>query len=249
MKYYSIGETAKLVGVSVKTLRYYDNVGLLKPAKISESGYRYYTSDEISTLYQILFYRELEFSIEQIKVILSSPDNDKLECLKKHQKLLLMKKAHIEQLIETINQTIKGEKTMNKKSNITINEIISMKQKYADEVVQKYGNTKEFLQSEQRENSRNDSQKELVLAEQEEIFDLFAFLAGKNSEPESEEVQEVVEKWLDFICQNYYDCSLEIFRGLGEMYVLDERFKDYLNRHGEGTAELMSKTIAYYCKK
>lgn len=250
MKYYSIGETAKLVGVTIKTLRYYDSVELLKPAEISESGYRYYTSDEISTLCQILFYRELEFSIEQIKIILLSSENDKLECLKKHKQLLLMKKSHIERLVETIdntlNDTVTGGKNMNR-TNITAEETENLRKKYADEVLKKYGGTKEFLQSEQREELRSDAQKEVVAAEQEEIFGLFANLAEKNSLPESKEVQNAAEKWHSFVNRNYYECSPEVFKGLGQMYISDERFKSYLDRHGKGTAELMSKAIAVYC--
>ncbi len=127
---YSIGKTAKMLGVSVRTLRYYDDIDLVKPAEVSESGYRFYSQNEISTLQQIMFYRELEFSLDEIKKILFSSDYNSMQALKKHRELLKLRKQHIESLIKLADETI-GGKIMSK-PEITAEEIENTKKQYAN---------------------------------------------------------------------------------------------------------------------
>lgn len=240
---YSIGETAQMTGVTIRALRHYDKIGLLRPAEISESGYRYYTEKEIAELQQILFYRELDFSLEEIKNLLSAPENEKRHTLKNHIDLLIMKRRHINSLIRLASETLGGH-TMSK-PKITTEEIEAVKNKYAAEVREKWGDTAAFAQSEKRLKELSDSQKEDIFKEQNEIFAAFAECAELT--PDSREVQSLVKCWQDFISKHYYDCSNQILSGLGKMYMADERFKANLDSFGDGTALIMSEGIKAYC--
>lgn len=245
---FSIGETAAMTGVTIRTLRYYDKIGLLKPAEISDAGYRYYTETEIALLQQILFYRELEFSLDEIGKLLSDPEIDKRQVLEKHRDLLIMKREHIDSLIRLAEETIGGTIMSDKnKLKITAADIENAKAQYAEEVKEKWGGTKEFEQSERKYADMSPNDKERTAAEQDEIFSEFAKCARKA--PDSEEVQLLVERWRNFISDNYYRCSKEVLANLGEMYTADERFRANLDKYGDGTAEIMSKGIKVYCRK
>ncbi len=241
----SISKTACLMNVSVRTLHYYDEIGILKPAEISMAGYRFYGDDEINRLQQIIFYRELEFSLSDIAKILSAPNYNPQEALQKHRELLLLKREHLDGLIELLDETI-GGKIMSKKKT-TLQEIKQTKEKYADEVFQKWGNTDEYKQSEEKYSKMSDSELEGLAKSQDEIFSAFANCVGKPAE--SNEVQNIVKLWQNHITKNYYKCSNEILAGLGEMYVADERFTKNLDKYGDGTAKLMSDAIKIYCQK
>lgn len=240
---YSIGETAGITGVTIRTLRYYDKIGLLKPAEISDAGYRYYTEKEIAVLQQVLFYRELEFSLEDIKGLLSAPEAIRRQALEKHRELLMMKRKHIDGLIKLAEETI-GGKIMSRQ-NITADDIEKAKAKYAEEVRERWGGTKEFEQSENSFYGLSDSGKERLASEQDEIFSAFAACADKA--PDSAEVQALVKRWQNFISENYYKCTAEILAELGQMYLSDERFKNYLDSYGNKTAQIMSEGIRAYC--
>lgn len=242
---YQIGETAEMTGVSIRTLRYYDRIGLLKPAEVSEAGYRYYTEREISLLQQILFYRELEFSLEEIKPLLSAPEAIRMQALKGRRELLIMKREHIDGLIRLAEETIGGKEMT--KPRITAENMERVREQYASEIRSKYGSSEEYAESERRYSALTPTDKDRLAAEQDEIFSAFADLAGNS--PESPEVQELVKRWQEFITANYYRCTAEILAGLGELYISDARFRDNLNGYGDGTAEIMSRGIAVYCGK
>lgn len=245
---FSIGETATMTGVTIRTLRYYDKIGLLKPAEISDAGYRYYTETEIALLQQILFYRELEFSLDEIGKLLSNPEIDKRQVLEKHRDLLIMKREHIDSLIRLAEETIGGTIMSDKnKLKITAADIENAKAQYAEEVKEKWGGTKEFEQSERKYTDMSPNDKERTATDQDEIFSEFAKCARKA--PDSEEVQLLVERWRNFISANYYECSNEVLACLGKMYLTDERFRANLDKYGDGTAEIMSKGIKVYCRK
>lgn len=136
---YQIGEAAAMTGVSIRTLRYYDKIGLLKPAEISEAGYRYYTEREISLLQQILFYRELEFPLEDIKPLLSAPETVRMQALEGRLELLIMKREHIDGLIRLAEETIGGKEMT--KPKITAEDMERVREQYAAEIRSKYGSS------------------------------------------------------------------------------------------------------------
>lgn len=240
----SVSETAKLMEISVRTLHYYDEISLLSPSEISESGYRYYRDEAIDRLQQILFYRELEFSLKDIGDILSNPDYDKRRALKNHRELLVLKRKHIDELIELVDDTLGGN-TM--KKPITADEIEEAKRKYSAETAEKWGKTDAYAKSSERHSSYS-SDKEIRIAE--EADSIFAeFAENMDKEPSSPEIQALVKKWRDHISKYHYPCSKKILAGLGKMYVCDERFTETLDRFADGNAKFMSDAIEFYCKQ
>lgn len=242
----SISETAKLSGVSVRTLHYYDEIGLLKPREISESGYRYYDKESLEILQQILFYKELEFSLKDISNFIRQPHYDKFVILKKQKELLILKEKRLRKIIELIDNSLKGENNMSFKE-FNVDEIEKVKKKYAEEAKKLYGNTKEYKQSEKKEKSYSDEDKEKINIEYTVIMKEFYNNIDLN--PEDDKVQKLVAKWQNHITKYYYKCTKEILKGLGQMYVSDKRFKENIDKNGEGTAEFMAKAIEIYCRK
>ncbi|WP_154821074.1 MerR family transcriptional regulator [Clostridium saudiense] len=241
-----ISEVAKLTGITVRTLHYYDEVGLLKPSEITEAGYRLYSREDLEILQQILFFRELDFPLSQIKEIMNNPNYDKEEALKKQKELLIQQRQRIEGLIKLIEKRIEGDNNMSFKE-FDMNEIEENKKKYAKEVKERWGTSKAYEESEKKTSSYNKEKWGDINQETSEIFKGFAEL--RNSDPGSEEVQELVRRWQKYITDNFYTCTNEILSGLGLMYVEDERFKENLDKNGEGTAKLMAEAIKIYCSK
>ena len=234
-----IKEFAEQIGVSVRTLHYYDEIGLLKPSEVdAQNGYRFYDERSLERMQEILFYRELDFSLKTIAQILSSPDYDKQQALTRQRKLLLAKKERLERLIDALDSMEKGEGFM--KPN---NEYEDLKNKYAEEVRQRWGSTDAYKESQQR--NTDFSQAASLL---DAVFEEFAELDRSGISPDDEAAKIQVEKLQRCITDNFYTCTNEILAGLGQMYAADVRFKNYIDKHGEGTAEFVSQCIKSYCK-
>ena len=234
-----IKEFAQQIGVSVRTLHYYDEIGLLKPSEVDvQNGYRFYDERSLERMQEILFYRELDFSLKTIAQILSSPDYDKQQALTRQRKLLLAKKERLERLIDALDSLEKGEGFM--KPN---NEYEDLKNKYAEEVRQRWGSTDAYKESQQR--NTDFSQAASLL---DAVFEEFAELDRSGISPDDEAAKIQVEKLQRCITDNFYTCTNEILAGLGQMYAADVRFKNNIDKHGEGTAEFVSQCIKSYCK-
>lgn len=238
---FSVKETAELVGVSIRTLHYYDEIGLLTPKKDLQNGYRYYSKDDISRLEQILFFRDLEFSLKEIADILAHPEYDTSFALKKQGVLLRRKRDHLDHLIAIIDEMLQEDMMEDMEMNES-----ELKKQYAEEVRERWGSTEAYKESEQRRKQYTKDDEKRILAEADAIFASFAALRGTS--PDDIEVQRLVKDWQDHITKYYYQCTKEILCGLGLMYTADERFQKNIDRHGEGTAALMSDAIACYCK-
>ena len=225
--------------MSVRTLHYYDEIGLLKPSEVDvQNGYRFYDERSLERMQEILFYRELDFSLKTIAQILSSPDYDKQQALTRQRKLLLAKKERLERLIDALDSMEKGEGFM--KPN---NEYEDLKNKYAEEVRQRWGSTDAYKESQQR--NTDFSQAASLL---DAVFEEFAELDRSGISPDDEAAKVQVEKLQRCITDNFYTCTNEILAGLGQMYAADVRFKNNIDKHGEGTAEFVSQCIKSYCK-
>ena len=234
-----IKEFAQQIGVSVRTLHYYDEIGLLKPSEVdAQNGYRFYDERSLERMHEILFYRELDFSLKTIAQILSSPDYDKQQALTWQRKLLFAKKERLERLIDALDSLEKGEVFM--KPN---NEYEDLKNKYAEEVRQRWGSTDAYKESQQR--NTDFSQAASLL---DAVFEEFAELDRSGISPDNEAAKIQVEKLQRCITDNFYTCTNEILAGLGQMYAADVRFKNNIDKHGEGTAEFVSQCIKSYCK-
>ena len=238
----SVNEVVKLTGITVRTLHYYDEIGLLKPTTVSEAGYRLYDDTALSRLQNILLFRELQFPLKEIKAILDSPDFDPAEAIARQIELLELQYKRIGELIAFTREIQqKGVTTMNfdvfDKSEI---------EKYEAEVKAKWGNTKAYQEYKQKDISRNEDS---YNKSANELMTMFSELGElKHLSPDSDEVQKKISALQKFITDNYYVCTNEILSDLGEMYVCDERFKNNIDKAGgDGTADFVKRAIDAYC--
>lgn len=240
----TVKDVSKLTGVSVRTLHYYDAIGLLTPTKVTDAGYRMYDDTALSRLQSILLFRELQFSLKEIKEFLDSPDFNQEETIAQQIKLLELQYKHIGELISFAREIqTKGVKTMNFEVFDT-NEI----EQYKAEVKSKWGNSKAYQEYEQRVVSHSEHNDSKFV---NEIMSLFTDLgAMKQLPPTDKAVQEKIAALQAYINENFYTCSNDILKELGEMYVCDDRFKKNIDRFGgEGTAKFVREAIFVYCKK
>lgn len=241
-----ISEVAKLSGITVRTLHYYDEIELLKPSETTEAGYRMYSSEDLERLQQILFFRELDFPLNEIKEIMLNPNYDKNEALNKHKEFLIEKRKRIDGLITLIDKTIKGDNNMSFKE-FDNSKIEENKRKYAEEVKNRWGNTDAYKEYEKKTSSYDGNLWNEINEGMVEILKEFA--DNREEDPNSDIIQSLVEKWQSYITSNFYNCTKEILSCLGLMYIGDERFKENIDKYGEGTAEFMAKAIEIYCAK
>ncbi|MBR5572654.1 MAG: MerR family transcriptional regulator [Oscillospiraceae bacterium] len=233
-----IKEFAEFMGVSVRTLHYYDEIGLLKPASVDRStGYRFYDENSLLRMQEILFYRELDFSLKRIGDILSSPHYDKNKALQEQKQLLTLKKERLERLISAIDGAVKGENVM-----ITFDsrEIES----YKEEAKARWGDTALYTEYTEKIAGKNEAD---LFAGMHTVLAAFSDCMKRGNEPDSHEAQALVKELQDYISTNFYTCTKEILAGLGQMYTADARFKANIDTHGEGTAQFIGTAIRYFC--
>ena len=238
-----IKEFAEFTGVSVRTLHYYDEIGLLYPAFVDPTtGYRFYDENSLLRMQEILFYRELDFSLKSIGEILSSPNYDKSKALKEQKQLLILKKERLERLISAIDGAVKGEDVMKAFDN---NEF----EKHKAEVKEKWGKTEAYKEHSEKTKNYSKGKWNDLAQEMDQIMAEFALCMKNGETPESVEAQNLVKMLQNHITQNYYNCTNQILAGLGEMYVADERFRNNIDKHGDGTAVFVCEAIHIYCAK
>lgn len=241
----TVHEVAKLAGVSVRTLHYYDEIGLLRPDGASDAGYRLYGSKAMERLQQILFFRELDFPLGEIAAMLNAPNYNKTDALKNHKALLLLKRERLDAILSLVDKALKGEEAVSIKE-FDMSKIEEAREKYASEAKARWGESHAYRQSEARTARYTKDDWAKASAQSNAIFEAFAALRG--SDPASQEAQALVSRWKEFISGSFYDCTDEILAGLGEMYVEDERFTKNIDAFGEGTALFMRDAIRVYVK-
>ena len=239
----TVNEVSKLTGVSIRTLQYYDKIGLLHPAGYTEVGYRLYDDAALEKLQQILLFRELEFSLKDIKKIMESPDFDRSKALEQQIALLTLKKEHLENLINLA----RGIKM------IGVNELdfsafdTKKIDEYATQAKASWGTTPEYREYEEKSKDRTMEQQQTINVQMMAIFKEFGTI--RKEDPESKTAQDLVKKLQDFITEHFYNCSKEILSSLGEMYADGGDFTTNIDAAGgEGTAEFTHKAIEIYCK-
>ena len=238
-----IKEFAEFTGVSVRTLHYYDEIGLLMPAFVDKTtGYRFYNEKSFLRMQEILFYRELDFSLKSIKAILSSPNYDKNEALNEQKHLLTLKKARLERLISAIDGAVKGENIMKAFDN-------SEFEKYKTEAQRKWGKTDAYKEYAERTKDHSKQKWNAITEGMDHIMAEFALFMKKDESPDSTKAQSLVNVLQNYITENYYLCTNEILAGLGQMYVADERFANNIDKHADGTAAFICEAITVYCRK
>ena len=242
-----INEFAKLVSVSVRTLHYYDEIGLLKPAFVDEqNGYRFYDEISLERMQEILFYRELDFELKSIAEILSSPDYDKRKALAEQRKLLILKKERLERIIDALYGAEKGKITMTAFDN---SDYETARKQYETEAKRRWGETDAYKEHAKKTANYSKEKWQNVNDGLMTILAKFAECMKAGNTAVSDEAQTLVKELQHYITENYYTCGGEILVGLGQMYVADERFKNNIDKHTPGTAAFISESIATYCRK
>ncbi|MBQ2604159.1 MAG: MerR family transcriptional regulator [Acutalibacteraceae bacterium] len=240
----SVKQISEHTGISIRTLHYYDSIGLLKPTKVSESGYRYYDDTALERLEQILLFKELEFSLRDIKEILDAPNFDKTKALEKQIELLTMKKEHLENVI------IFAKKLKEKGIKAVDFKVFDTKKldEYSAAAKEQYGNTKEYKQFEEKQKNRTPAE---AAEKGQQMMKLFEQLGEMKHLPvQDNSVQRQIEKIRDFISENFYDCSNSILGGLGKMYAAGGEFTENIDAYsGKGTAEFAAKAIEYFIQQ
>lgn len=238
----TVNEVSKLAGVSIRTLQYYDKIGLLHPAEYTGAGYRLYDDTDLERLQQILLFRELKFPLKEIRRILDSPDFDRSRALEQQIALLTFKKEHLENLIDLARgMKAIGGKTMDFSAFDT-----KKIDEYAARARASWGTTPEYREFERKSEGRTPEEEWRLGARMMEIFAELGEV--KDQDPASAQAQALVEKLQRFITEHFYTCSDEILQGLGRMYAGGGDFTRSIDRAGgEGTAEFADRAIRIHC--
>ncbi|MDD6769545.1 MerR family transcriptional regulator [Inconstantimicrobium porci] len=251
---YTIKKLAEIAGVSARTLRYYDEIGLLRPCRINSSGYRIYGENEVDMLQQIMFYKSMGMSLEEINRILSSPDFNIEQALLKHREELIEKRKEIDQLILTVEKTLlyeKGEAKMKdkekfegfKKGLLDENEA-----KYGKEIRKKYSNdtieksNKKFMNMNKVQFDKMNKIEAQMIESLKNVIH-----SGDMNSKDAENIYNKHKEWINFTWPSY---SKEAHAGLAEMYVADDRFRKYYNdKAGMDCVDVLRDIIVKYCRK
>ena len=247
---YTVQKLSQIAGVSTRTLRYYDEIGILKPARINSSGYRIYGHQEVNKLQQILFFKELGVNLENIKEIITSPNFDSTAALKEHREKLLAKRNQLDMLIANVDRTIahaEGRIMMIDKEKfegfkeklINDNEV-----KYGNEIRKKYGDNTINASNEKFRNMTKEQYDEYEKLDKEVIETLKSAFATKN--PASELAQKAADLHRTWLSYSWVSYSKEAHAGLVQMYVADERFTQYYDKYQPGLAAFLRDAVLIY---
>lgn len=239
-----VKEVSELVGVSIRTLHYYNQIGLLIPTEITNSGYRFYSEGDLETLQQILFFKELDFSLTEIKKMMNSVSYNRQKALRLQKKMLLEKRDRIDKIIKTIDKTdqyMRGEILITKEERF---EGINLRHNdYEQEARKHWGDEPIDTVKAKLENMTKDEN--IGLSNKwDSIFKKLARLCDQS--PGSQEVQVTIKEWYNFLNKNVGTYSLDAFYGLGQLYIEDERFTKNIDQYSKGLAKFMSEAIKVF---
>jgi DNA-binding transcriptional MerR regulator len=245
MKSYTISQVARMAGVTVRTLHHYDQIGLLRPPARTKAGYRLYREPDLLRLQQILFFRELDMPLDEVRQILDEPGFDPATALEHHRQLLQRRMERLERLLNTIDRTIEGltEADM----ALTDEELYEgftteQIERYKREAREMYG-TKEVEESERKVRKMSREQWKAVGAEGEAVTVALAAVADR--QPGDAEVQALIARHHGWI-ENFYPCSAGRYRGLGQLYVEHPEFRAFYEKHRPGLADFMAAAMNHY---
>jgi DNA-binding transcriptional MerR regulator len=245
---YSVKKLARLANVSVRTLHYYDTIGLLTPKRVAGNNYREYGEAELLKLQQILFFRELDFPLEEIKRILNEPGFDMLAALRDQKRLIEMRKNRLLNLMKTIERTMKkiqNETTMEDKElygNFSKEEM----DEYAREAKARWGNTEAYKESQERtKNWTKEDYARVAKAGDELMKKIASHMALGAASPE---VQALIAEHYNSL-RTFYEPNLEMYVGLANMYVDDPRFRATFERYDKDLPQFMRDAMLAYVEK
>ncbi|MGI6403790.1 MAG: MerR family transcriptional regulator [Oscillospiraceae bacterium] len=240
-----INEVASLAGVSVRTLQHYDKIGLLCPDRNPENGYRQYSEKDLDQLQQILFFKELGFPLAKIQKLLISPSFDREQALTLQKKYLLHQKKRIETMLDTLDKTMqsmKGTRTMTQKEKFSG---FDMSQNpYEEEARRLWGDEAVDQSKTYLEGMPAEKQKDIAKG----LEDLFVQLAQiRTQSPGSDMAQEAMDRMYRYFNGNFgYQYTLEAFAGVGQLYISNPRFTEYIDQFGEGLSAFLAEAMRIY---
>ncbi len=244
---YTVKKLANLAGMSVRTLHYYDEIGLLTPSRLSGSGYRVYGEKELARLQHILFFRELEFPLDEIKTMMNASSFDSSKALQDHRELLRRKKARLEKLISSVDKALEETKGAHMSSHTDYSAFSNESvEQYKDEVRERWGNTQAYKQSQERTSKWKKEDWARISQEADRV--LKNVVEHMSQGPESATVQHDMLEYHRYI-ENFYDCTPGFMANLGQMYVADERFGAYFAKYHPDLAIFMRDALALYAKQ
>lgn len=245
---YTVGEVAALAKVSVRTLHHYDEIGLLTPGARTQAGYRLYTDADLDTLQQTLFFRELGFDLSDIRDMLASPQFDVLDALQMQRGLLIRKRERIESIITAVDLAIlarQGGVTLDKEDMFEVFGDFDPAE-YAQEAEQRWGDSDEFKESIKKTSRYTKEDWKRIGEESGAINTDLVALMAEGAPSNDPRVQAVIERHWKSIDENFYRCSMEVYAGLGEMYVADPRFTKNIDKAGEGLSVYLRDGIRVF---
>ena len=243
---HTVKAVAELAGISVRTLHHYDEIGLLKPAQVSASGYRLYTEGDLERLQQVLFFKELGFGLHEIKEIIDRPGFDRKRALLEHKQLLLERQERIGRLLQSVDRTLEAmERGIRMAEKDMFNGFDQSK--YEEEARQRWGHSEEYRQSAERTKKYTKADWAQIQQESGAIYQ--GLVSVMDRDPADPQVQEWIRQWHEQINKWFYQCSTEVFRGLGDMYVADERFTQNIDKYATGLAAFMKAAMHVYCDR
>ena len=228
---------AKLANVSIRALHHYDEMGLLKPSKRSAAGYRLYSEDDLDRLQQVLFYKELGFGLDKIGELMADPDFDRGKALIAQRELMAKQATRLQAMVKLIDKTL-----------VSIEGGIDMKKEekfegFEAEAKERWGETDSYKESARRTKNYTEEDWSRIEMEDEtriaKMVDLFDRQVGAE-EPGAMDLAEEARLSID---KNFYPCSHEMHLRLGEMYVADQRFTDFYDKHRQGLAKWFNAAI------
>lgn len=239
----TVSEVSRLTGVSIRTLQYYDKIGLLHPSGHTEAGYRLYDDTALAALQQILLFREMEFPLKDIRQIMTQPGFDRKKALTQQMELLTLKKQRLENLIDLARRM---QQTGGKPMDFTAFDTTKLEE-YAHQAKQAWGTTPEYQEFEGKSAKRTPQESNTINAQLMAIVAAFGTLQTRPAQDPA--VQAQVKTLKDFITRHYYTCNKQILAQLGQMYAACGEFTKNINAAGgPGAAEFAARAIEYYCR-
>jgi DNA-binding transcriptional MerR regulator len=242
----TVGEVARLAGLTVRTLHHYDEIGLLVPAQRTNAGYRLYRRTEVERLQEVLFFRELGFGLEAIKEIVARPGYDRTSALLKQRELLEAKAERLLEMVDAVDVVVESERQGMAMNNEEMLEVFGGfdPTEHEAEARERWGETTAYQESARLTASYTRQDWEQIAREADEINDAFLALMEAGVPADSAEATALAERHRSHISKWFYECPPEIHAGLGAMYVTDARFTENIDKSGEGLARYLSDAIA-----
>jgi len=241
----TVGEIARMTGVTVRTLHHYDEIGLVRPEARTDAGYRLYGPREIERLQEVLFFRELGFSLHDMRRIIDDPGYDRAIALQRQRQMIEAKAGQLLNMLDAIDAALAAERTGTQMSNDDLLGVFGEfdPAEYEEEVKERWGNSDAFRESARRTGSYGRAEWERIGAASAAIEREMASLLASGADPSSEAAMDLAEQHRAHITRWFYECTPQIHAGLGAMYVADPRFTEHYERIAPGLAAFLAAAI------